>query len=311
METKTFMELAQMTEDEARSWLESIRWPDGPSCPHCGSTETPYKLEGKSHRPGLYKCREKVCRRQFTVTVGTIFHRSRLGLKKWVLAFHIVCASKKGVSALQLQRQLKLGSYQTAWHMAHRIRHAMAHQPLSDLLKGTVEMDETYVGGKPRKANRASNRKPRKRGRGTDKAPVMALVERGGPIVVKHVARPTRREAHSLLGKHADPRARLTTDEAGIYTHLGRRWPGGHDVIRHYMEYVRGDVHTNTVEGFFGLLKRGIQGAFHHVSKEHLQRYVDEFAFRWNARKLTDEERTLRALKQGDGVRLTYRPAKA
>lgn len=170
-----FAELSKLSEDEAREYLEAIRWPDGrPVCPHCGTVGNATKFAGKAHRPGVWKC--KACRKQFTVTVNTIFERLHIGLRLWLMAFAIVCASRKGVSALQLQRQLGLGSYQSAWHMAHRIRHAMSQEPLKGMLAGRVEVDETYVGGKPRPGNNES----RRTGRGTKKAAVVALVERDG-----------------------------------------------------------------------------------------------------------------------------------
>jgi len=168
------LEAASMTEDEARTYLEAIRWPEGVKCPHCGHTKA-YALKGKAHRKGLYKCAK--CRKQFTVTVGTVMHRSHITLKQWVLAFHLICSSKKGVSALQLQRELGLGSYESAWFLAHRIRAAMEAPPMQKLLKGTVEVDETYVGGKPRYKNQS------KRGRGTKKTPLVGLVERDGDVI--------------------------------------------------------------------------------------------------------------------------------
>jgi transposase-like protein len=173
MGTMTLNEVSKLTEDEARATLESIMWRDGPVCPHCGSVGNATKLEGKKHRVGVFQCGD--CRGQFSVTVGTILEQSHLPIRTWLMAFAIMCSSKKGVSALQLQRQLGLGSYRSAWHMAHRIRHAMSQEPLAGMLSGIIEADETYVGGKPRHGTGVH-----KRGRGTKKAPVMALVERGG-----------------------------------------------------------------------------------------------------------------------------------
>ena len=303
-------EIALMSDEEAREYLENVRWPDGVCCVHCGDYAVT-KLEGKATRPGVYKC--KGCRKQFTVTVGTIFHRSRLGLKKWILAFHLVCSSKKGMSALQLQRHLGLKSYQTAWHMAHRIRHAMKAEPMRKLLGNAttpVEADETYVGGKPRK--KMPRGYHRKRGRGTDKAPVVALVERGGSIRVQHMPHVTSRNLRRMISEHVTPVAPLHTDELNVYKSLGRERPGMHEWVTHGkgLQYARpghfGSVHCNTAESFFALLKRGITGAFHHVSKKHLHRYCDEFAFRWNTRHMTDGERTLVALEEGDGKRLQY-----
>jgi len=172
-----FQAISKLTEEQARTYLENIRWRNGRNCPHCGVVGESTKLAGEKHRAGVYKC--NACREQFAVTVGTIFHSSHIPLRTWLMAFAMMCASKKGVSALQLQRQLGLGSYQSAWHLAHRVRHAMGKEPLSSMLSGTVEVDETYVGGKPRKPA-GVERQPNRRGRGTKKNPVMALVERGG-----------------------------------------------------------------------------------------------------------------------------------
>ena len=294
----TLAQVGRLTEEEARQYLESIRWPDGPICPHCGCYGNSYKLNGKAHRPGLYKCGD--CRQQFTVTVGTVMHRSKIGLRKWVLAFHLMCSSKKGISALQLQRNLGLGSYKTAWHMAHRIRLAMREEPLAGMLRGTVETDETYVGGKSREG---------RRGRGSErKTPVLALVERGGRAVSHPVQRVRARELKGAIREMVAPSARIVTDDFASYRGIGREFSGGHGVVRHSVgEYVRGDVHTNTVESYFAILKRGVHGTFHHVSKRHLPRYCDEFDFRWNHRKTNDGERTEAAVRGSGAKRLTYR----
>lgn len=269
--TLTLIEAAKLTEEEARDYLEAIRWPEGPVCPHCGCFERIYKLEGESHRPGLYKCGD--CRQQFTVTVGTIMHRSKIPLHKWVLAFHLLCSSKKGISALQLQRNLDLGSYRTAWHMAHRIRLAMAEEPLASMLQGTVEVDETYIGGKSRQGIR---------GRGSErKTPVLALVERNGKMRSRPVERVTAEELKGAIRDTVHPSARIVTDDLASYKGLGDEYEGGHGIVRHSAgEYVQGDAHTNTAESYFALLKRGVHGAFHDVSKHHLHRYCDEFEFR-------------------------------
>ncbi len=306
----TFLELCEMTEAEARTYLEAVRWPSGPACVHCGSVEV-RRLGGAAAARGVLKCKD--CRKQFTVTVGTVFQGSHIPLKKWLMAFHIVCASKKSVSAHQLHRQMKV-TYKTAWFMAHRIRHALAHDPLNGgSLEGTVEVDETYIGGKPRKANRAADRKKRygKGPGGTDKAPVMVLVERGGRVIARTVLSANATAAARSIGMYVHPLARLNTDESGIYTKIGRKWKGGHETVEHAKEYVAEPrpghkVHINTAECFNGLFKRGHVGAWHHVSKDHLQKYVNEFEFRWNYRDMTDEQRTVLALRQGDGVRLAY-----
>jgi transposase-like protein len=295
-------QVSKLTEEEARATLERIRWPNGPVCPHCGSVEAT-KLEGKAHRAGLYKCRG--CEGQFTATVNTIMEDSHLPIRTWLMAFAILCSAKKGVSALQLQRQLDLGSYRTAWHLCHRIRHAMSKEPLAGLLKGTVEVDETYVGGKPRRAH--GQPKPKK-GRGTKKVAVVALVERGGRARAHKVERVDAKTLGKAIRENIDRRSTLMTDQFGSYFEVGRMFVGGHHTVNHGEgEYVRGDASTNTVESYFALLKRGVMGSFHHVSKQHLDRYCDEFSFRWNHRKSSDEERTERAIKLGEGCRLMYR----
>jgi len=178
----TLNQVSALTEDEARETIERILWPNGPVCAHCGATENVTRLQGEAHRAGVFQCNN--CREQFTVTVGTIFEDSHIPLRKWLMAFALLCSAKKGIAALQLQRELEFGSYRTAWHMAMRIRHAMSKEPLAGLLKGTIEVDETYVGGKPR----PEAGPPRtKRGRGTKKTPVVALVERDGRVRARKV----------------------------------------------------------------------------------------------------------------------------
>ena len=296
-------------ENAARELLESWRWPNGVACPHCGGSD-PYKLvarkPGAKTRPGLYKCR--ACRKQFTVTVKTVFEDSRIPLTKWLLALHLLASSKKGMSAHQLHRNLGI-SYKAAWFMAHRLRYAMASGPLSGLLQGVIEMDETYIG--------ARNKRGGKEGRpGVDshKTPVVALVERGGRVRAFPMERVTAKNISAALTKHASPDVRLVTDEFIAYTTPGKAFRQ-HDKIRHRdKEYVRGDVHTNTVEGFFSLLKRGINGSFHHVSRGHLHRYCSEFEFRYNNRialGVNDAERTKRIVLGAEGKRLTYKQGPA
>jgi transposase-like protein len=301
-------EISRLSEDQAREYFEQVRWPNGQTCPHCGSVESK-KLEGKAHRAGLYKC--SGCSGQFTATVNTIMEDSHLPIRTWLMAFSILCSAKKGISALQLQRQLGLGSYRSAWHLAHRIRHAMEREPLKGLLGaegGTVEADETWVGGKPRKS-------PRKRQRGESrerpvptKTRVVGLVERGGRArahVVPDLTAPTLKAA---VRAQVDASARLMTDENLAYFGLGSEFAGGHETVNHSAgEYARGDATTNTVEGFFGLFKRGVMGSFHHISEKHMDRYLNEFSFRWDLRKVTDGERTVEAIRAAEGKRLMYR----
>ena len=287
--------------DAAREHLEALRWPRGSVCPHCGGADRQSKLEGTSHRPGLYFCGH--CRSQYTVTVGTVFERSKVALHKWVLATHLICSSKKGISSHQLHRTLGV-TYKTAWFMAHRIREAMNIEPEGQLggAGQPVEVDETFWG---------NNGKQRKGARGYDhKMKVVSLVERGGKKRSVHVADVTAATLKGVLKEHVANEARLMTDDSNIYTKVGREF-AEHGVVNHSAkEYVRGDVTTNTVESSFSLLKRGLIGTFHHVGEQHLQRYVTEFDFRWNTRTrlgFNDVQRAEIALKNIGGKRLTYR----
>ncbi|MGA2544616.1 MAG: IS1595 family transposase [Verrucomicrobiota bacterium] len=308
MRTKSLAEVSKLTEETARQYLESLLWPEGPVCPHCKSKNAT-RVAGLSGRPGLLMCND--CRNQFTVTVGTIFEDSHIPLRSWIIAFQMMCASKKGVSAKQVQRQLGLGSYKSAWFMCHRIRYAMTEGPMAGMLKGTVEADETYVGGKPRPGTG-----PHKRGRGTKKAPVVALVERGGNVRTKVVASVSHRNLRQFVDKNICKSATVNTDEFNTYIGLLKNH-ARHDVVNHGLkQYARHNAdgtvsHCNTAESFFSLLKRGVYGAFHHISKKHLPRYCDEFSFRWNRRGMTDGERTEAGLKNVAGKRLMYQqPAK-
>jgi len=297
--------------DSARAFLEKQRWPNGTVCPHCGLEGESYRLEGKadSKRPvrkGVWKC--KGCRKQFTVTVDTIFSDSHIPLHKWLMAIHLLCASKKGMSAHQLHRMLGV-TYKSAWFMAHRIRYAMKQEPLKSKLSGTIEMDETYVGGKRRKTGQ--------RGRpsvDSHKAPVVALVQRNGKVISRHVGRVSAQNLKEILCENVRNDANIMTDDFSAYDFVKKTYPK-HDVIKHTGgAYSRREgkkrIHVNTVEGFFSLLKRGIHGSFHHVSKQHLHRYLSEFDFRYNARGVSDGERTLLAIKGVTGKRLTYRNTK-
>jgi transposase-like protein len=295
----------------AADFLESIRWPDGPVCPHCGEAERkPYRLKSTTRK--LWKCAR--CRKQFTVTVGTIFEASHIPLNKWLLAFYLLCSSKKGMSAHQLHRMLGV-TYKSAWFMAHRIRYAMEQPPFARQLGGTVEADETYVGGKPRRPNR----KPvppldpyapdkRRTGRGTDKTPVVVLVERGGQARSFRLASVTADSLGGAIRRHVAREAHLRTDSFSSYKKVGTEY-ATHLTVDHNFEYVRGDAHTNTAENYFSILKRGINGTYHHVSEAHLPRYLAEFDFRYNNRSgngVTDAERTRLALAGVVGRRLTY-----
>jgi transposase-like protein len=304
-ETVNLSELARhfSDEDAARDLMERMRWPNGVACPHCGGAD-PYKLtpkvtSTKPGRKGLYKCR--ACRKQFTVTVGTVFEDSRIALSKWLLGLHLIASSKKGMSAHQLHRMLGI-SYKAAWFMAHRFRYAM-RGPLLFKLLGTVEIDETYIGGK-RKG--IAGRPGPKEGL----TPVVAMIERGGRMVAFPLARITAANVQDEIRKRVDLRATVMTDELKAYDGLDMGF-ARHGRIKHSDgAYVVGDVTTNTVEGFFSLLKRGITGSFHHVSKGHLHRYVDEFAFRYNHRTalgVSDGQRAAAIVRGAEGKRLTYK----
>ncbi len=298
------------TDEAARQYLEAVRWPNGPVCPHCENREGIYEIAAnpaKGIRPGLRQC--KACEGTFTVTVGTIFEKSHIPLRKWLMAWYLLCTSKKGVSAAQIQRMLELGSYRSAWFMMHRIRYALRDPVFADKLgEGgqTVEADETYVGGKPRRGG-----KPSKRGRGTKKIPVVALVERGGRVRSRVVPKVTGKTLRKMLDEHLDPSAHLVTDELQAYRAPGMRF-ASHETVSHgSKEYVRGDVHTNTVEGYFSLFKRGVNGTFHHIGAHYMDQYLAEFDFRYNHREVTDGERTIAGLRKVEGKRLMLRKSKS
>ncbi|EQD75568.1 ISSpo8, transposase [mine drainage metagenome] len=287
--------------EKAREYLEALRWPNGAVCPHCGSCEQHYKLGGKAHRPGLYKCSD--CRAQFTVTVGTLFADSKVSLNKWLQACYLISASKKDISSKQLERMLGV-TYKTAWFMSHRIREAMAIDG-GGLLGGrgdTAEVDETYWGntGKQRKGARGYAHKMK----------VVSLVERNGSKRSFHVANVSAATVRPILKAQLHDKSRLMTDESSVYTKVGREF-AQHGIVTHSTgEYVRNDVTTNTVESRFAVLKRGLYGTFHHVSEKHLQRYATEFDFRWNHRAkmgYTDSQRADAVLRGIAGKRLTYR----
>jgi transposase-like protein len=290
-------------EDSAREFLEKERWPNGEvGCPKCGEIGRCYRLQpkenGKTHvRKGVWKC--GACRKQFTVTVGTIFEDSHIPLNKWLMAIHLLCSSKKGMSAHQLHRMLGV-TYKSAWFMAHRIRYAMAQLNLP-MMTGTVEVDETYVGGVQRG----------RQGVKSNKAPVVSLVERGGKVRSFHQEMVTGKTLKQVVRENVGKDAHIMTDDFAGYRGLGKEFRR-HSTIRHKWKiYARkeGDVliSTNSVEGYFSILKRGINGVYHHVGKQHLHRYLSEFDFRYNSRHLNDGERSLLAIKKVTGKRLTYR----
>jgi len=290
-------------ENAAREALEAVRWPDGPVCPHCGSVERIALIAGEkhSHRPGLYYCND--CKGQFTVTVGTVFERSKIPLTKWWLATYLLGSSKKGMSSHQLHRMLGV-TYKTAWFMTHRIREAMREGKIPGGMGGAnkvVEIDETYVGGKAR--NRKNHVPP--------KVAVLSLVERDGKVRSFRVANVTAQMLRPLIVTHINRASFIMTDESTVYPAIGREFHG-HGTVNHSAEeYVRATFwHTNTVENYFSIFKRGIIGTYHHISEAHLHRYTTEFDFRYNYRiglGYSDMQRTLIAAKGIEGKRLTYR----
>jgi len=304
-------DLSRFTDDDqARLYIESIRWQDGRYCPHCGNADEAriYAIApnpAKKIRPGLYDCGE--CRQSFTVTVGTVFESSKVPLHKWLYAYYLLCASKKGISALQIQRMLELGSYRTAWFMMQRIRFAMRDAVVVEKLDGVVEADETYLGARRRPGS------PKGRpGVGSHKAPVVALVQRGGKVRSFHVERVTSENLKAVLSQHVDPHAILMTDEFNAYKRAERRF-ASHERVNHAAgEHVRpgGFAHVNTAEGVFSLLKRGITDVYHHVGKQHLDQYLAEFDFRYNTRKMSDGRRTIQGIQQVSGKRLMLRRPK-
>ncbi len=292
--------------DKARAHLEATRWPHGPICPHCGVVNEATELKGKSTRAGLYQC--NACREQFTATVGTVFERSKVPLNKWLLATYLMTSSKKGVSAHQIGRTLGV-TYKTAWFMCHRIREAMTDNgaPMGGEGK-TVEADETYIGGKETNKH-VSKRKPGQIG-GVGKQVAFTLVERGGRARSFHVAKVSGKTLRPIIVKHVSRQSALMTDTGGQYLHVGKEF-ASHETVNHGKdEYVRGDAYSNTVEGFFAILKRGIVGTFHHVSEAHLSRYLAEFDFRYSNRialGVNDTMRADEALRGIGGKRLMYR----
>ena len=307
--------------DKAREHLEAQRWPHGPSCPHCGNAkaERITAMKGKAHRPGLYNCME--CREQFTVTVGTVFERSKIALNKWLLATFLMTSSKKGMSAHQLHRMLGV-TYKTAWFMEHRIREAMKEDVKSSGPIGgegkTVEADETYIGKRetPRKLARGRIAKPTKSGKsgGAQKRVVVGLVERGGKARMFHLNDATAATVRDVLVRNVSRDTKLYTDSSRLYTRTGEEY-ASHKTTNHSAgEYVRYEgeevIHSNTVEGVFSVFKRGMIGIYQHCGEAHLHRYLAEFDFRYNRRtalKISDAERHDQLLAMIEGKRLTYR----
>jgi transposase-like protein len=307
-----FAEPHFQNDEAAREMLESILWPDGPVCPHCGVVNHSYKTK----RPGVFRCAEKACRKDFSVTMKTVMERSHIALHKWLQGFHLMTSSKKGVSAHQLHRTLQI-TYEAAWFMAHRIREAMRLGGLSPLGGSgkVVESDETYIGrleGQPAKGGTSS------------KNIILTLVERGGSARSFHIDSTSIADIAPILRENVRRESKFMTDEARHYMEVGREFDS-HDAVNHGKEeYVRytddvmtfpeGEpypvITTNTVEGYYSIFKRGMKGVYQHCAEKHLHRYLSEFDFRYSNRialGVNDGERRTLAIKNAAGKRLTYR----
>lgn len=304
-------QLPKACADEAAAvaFLEAKRWGAYPFCAHCACTDV-YQMTdratGQRNKRFLWRCRD--CSKQYTVRTGTVFEESLIPLHKWCRAFWEAASCKNGVSALEMSRKLQV-TYKTALFVMHRVRWAMTDDPTEPpKMTGTVESDETYVGGKPRYKGWKHGADKQPRAKYTEKTPVVAVVQRGGEVRTRVVANVTSDNLRQILRENVDESARLITDDSYRYIRGGKDFPGGHETVNHSKgEYVRGDVHTNTVEGFFSRVKRQINGTYHAVSKKHLHRYMDQAAFLYNTRGLNDGQRAIRLIEKAQGKRLMYR----
>ncbi|MFI5000370.1 MAG: IS1595 family transposase [Reyranellales bacterium] len=299
-------------ETAARAWFEAARWPQGPICPRCKSPK-----HYVTKKEGVYRCAAKECRKDFTVMTGTVMERSHAPLTAWALGFNLAASSKKGISAHQLHRETGV-QYNTAWFMWHRIREAMARgglelPPLGGAGK-VVEVDETYFGGLPEHKRSEAKRTGRPwhritRGVGTKRA-ILTLVERGGEARSFYVENAPVERVVGIVRRNIAKESRLHTDESHLYRKVGKEFADHESVVHSRNEYARGDVTTNTVEGFFGVFKRGMKGVYQHCDEKHLHRYLAEFDFRYKYRAslgYSDDERAIAAVRGGEGKRLTYR----
>ncbi len=293
-------------DDAAREWLEAQIWAQGRFCPHCGLVDNSTALKGEKHRAGLYQC--NACREQFTVTVGTLYERSKIPLHKWLAATQLLMAGKKGISSLEISRLLGI-SKKSSWFLMHRIRESLPPKTLEPMGGGgkAVEADSTYIGGKERFKHKS---KRTSAVGGAGKEIVYSLVEREGKVRSRHVPSVSADTLRPILNEQLTKDAALMTDDAGENRHLHRDFPKHQKVNHSIGEYVRGTTHTNTIEGYFSILKRGITGTYHSVSAQHLKRYLGEFDYRYNEReglKVSDFERFQKSLPGIVGRRLTYR----
>lgn len=300
----------------ARAKLESIRWPNGPVCPHCQEDARRYATK----KEGRWRCGNPECRKDFTVTTRTVMESSHIGLHIWLSSFYLMASSKKGISAHQIHRTFGI-TYKAAWFMEHRIREAMAGGGFVGLLGGAgqiVEADETYHGKRetPLQLSRGRVRKPTKSGKpgGAEKRAIVSLVQRGGSVKSFHVANPESHEITKIVRSNIAKGSRLHTDESRLYIGVGKEF-ASHETVKHSAkEYARGDVHVNSAEGYFGLFKRGFNGIYQHCREKHLHRYLSEYDFRYNHRVrlgFNDMDRAVIAIRAAEGRRLTYRPIDA
>ena len=318
-EKLSFLSILQWDDVQCRIFLSSMRWPDGPQCPKCGA-EDPYTINRRSRTKNkvntFFKCRS--CRRQFTVTVGTIFEDSKIPLKKWLAALYLMVSSKKGISAHQLYRMLDFGSYRTAWFMAHRIREAMREKGLLEPLSGDVEADETYIYPKRRRGSKLMHERiqdeigmgirpaQKRKGPYEGKTVVFGMQERNGKTRTRHVPDAYQGTLQPVIMESVDaPNTRLITDGSPSYRSM-KKHVHRHESINHELEYVRGDVHTQNIDNAWSVFKRGIYGVFHHISEDYLPCYLSEFDFRRNWRKVTDVERFLALMSRLQGRVLWY-----
>jgi transposase-like protein len=297
-------------EDAARAWFEAARWPNGPICPKCGNAK-----HYATKKAGVYRCAAPTCRKDFTVMTGSIMERSHAKLTQWAAAFHLAASSKKGFSAHQLHRELGC-QYNTAWFLHHRVMEAMRRGGLDLPPMGgegkIVEADETYYGDIPEAKHPKFTTRGRpfsKNSRSRRKRAIIALVERGGEVRTFHVPAAHLGTVVEIVRKNIARETRLHTDESNLYKRVGREF-SAHETVKHSeYEYARGDVTTNSVEGYFSIFKRGMRGVYQHCAEKHLHRYLAEYDFRFNTRAAlgwNDEDRAIAAVRGGEGKRLTY-----
>jgi transposase-like protein len=296
--------------DKARVWLEARVWKDGRICPHCGVVDQSTLMKGKTTRPGLYQC--NACREPFTVTVGTLYERSKVPLNKWLAATYLLMASKKGVSALQVGRMIGV-SKKTTWFLCHRIRESvkMGRRDTLGGLGKIVEADETYYGPVKHPCTETTSGRPyTKSGKTANKRAIVSLVQRGGEVRSFFVPRADAATVAKIVNENIDRESKLFTDESRLYTRVGANFDEHSTVNHSAKEYARGEVHTNTIEGYFSVFKRGMRGVYQHCDEKHLHRYLAEFDYRYNNREAVGIDDAMRFEQSIPGIvgkRLTYR----